>query len=104
MKTHVLYVNFTDSVILACEACHRSKTLPAAAVKDLPQPFKVKCPCGAAFAVNIIMRQFYRKKTRLPGVYVKRHSLTGKMLEQGRMIVEDISQTGIGFHESIPLI
>src|SRR5215471_4535958 len=44
MKTHVIYVNFADTVTLACEDCHRSKTLPAAAVKDLPQPIKVRRP------------------------------------------------------------
>src|SRR5215831_2182842 len=47
MHTHVLYVNVTDTVTLACEACHRSKTLPATAVKDLPQPLTVRCPCEA---------------------------------------------------------
>ena len=73
-----------------------AEPLQAAIVKDLPQPLKVKCPCGATFGVNIIIRQFYRKKTQLPGVYVKRDTQTGQILEQGRMIVEDISRTGIG--------
>lgn len=96
MQTHTIYTNLSESVTLVCEQCRRSKALAAAIVKDLPQPLKVKCPCGATFGVNIIIRQFYRKKTRLPGVYVKRDTQTGKILEQGRMIVEDISWKGIG--------
>ena len=98
MQTQTIYTNLSESVTLACEHCRRSKVLQAEVVKNLPQPLKVKCPCGATFAVHIVIRQVYRKKTRLPGVYVKRNPHTGKILEQGRMIVEDISRTGIGFH------
>jgi hypothetical protein len=96
MQTHAIYANLKENVTLVCEQCHRSKAIPAATVKDLPQPLKVKCPCGATFRVNIIIRQFYRKQTRLPGVYAKHDTQTGTILEQGRMIVEDISWTGIG--------
>ena len=96
MQTHTIYTNLSESVTLVCEQCGRSKALQAAAVKDLPQPLKVRCPCGAMFGVNIIIRQFYRKKTRLPGVYAKHDTQTDKILEQGRMTVEDISRTGIG--------
>jgi PilZ domain len=102
MQTHTIYANLSENVILVCEQCHRSKAVQAAVVKDLPQPLKVKCPCGVTFGVNIIIRQFYRKKTRLPGVYIKRNTLTGKILEQGKMIVEDISRTGIGLRISSP--
>ena len=96
MQTHTIYANLSESVTLVCKQCRRSKALEAAIVKDLPQPLKVKCPCGATFEVNIIIRQFYRKKTQLPGVYVKRDIQTGQILEQGRMTVEDISWTGLG--------
>jgi hypothetical protein len=93
MQTHAIYTNLSESVTLVCEQCHRSRALQAAAVKDLPQPLKVQCPCGATFGVNIIIRQCYRKKTRLPGTYVKHDPQTHQILEQGRIIVEDISQT-----------
>ena len=96
MQTHAIYTNLSESVTLVCEQCHRSRALQAAAVKDLPQPLKVRCPCGATFGVNIIIRQFYRKKTRLLGTYVKHDPQTKQILEQGRMVVEDISRTGIG--------
>jgi len=96
MQTHAIYTNLSESVTLVCEQCHRSRALQAADVKDLPQPLKVRCPCGATFGVNIIVRQFYRRKTRLSGTYVKHDPQRNTILEQGRMIVEDISRTGIG--------
>ena len=97
MQTHTIYANLSETVTLVCEQCRRSKALDAAVVKDLPQQLKVRGPCGATFGVNIIIRQFYRKKTRLLGTYVKHHPQTNKILEQGRMTVEDISRTGLGF-------
>ena len=102
MKTHVLYVNVTDTVTLACEACHRSKTLPAATVKDLPQPLKVRCPCGALFGVTVIIRSCYRKHTQLPGTYTQRDAQTGQVHARGQMLVEDLSRTGLGFRPRGP--
>ena len=102
MDTRVLYVNFTDTVILACDACHRSKALPAATVKDLPQPLKVRCPCGAVFGVTVVIRSCYRKQTRLPGTYAARDAHTGQMQTRGRMIVENLSRTGLRFRPLVP--
>lgn len=96
MKTHTIYTNLTETVTLACEHCHRAKALLATTVKDLPQPLRIRCPCGETFGVSIVIRSFYRKKTRLPGTYVKHDLTTDKILEQGRMVVEDISRTGLG--------
>jgi len=97
MQTHTIYTNLSESITLVCPQCHRSKVLEATVVKDLPQPLKVRCPCGATFGVNIIIRQFYRKQTRLPGTYGKHDPQTHKILGRGRIIVEDISRTGLGF-------
>jgi hypothetical protein len=96
MKTYAIYTNLTDTVTLACEDCKRAKALRAADLKDLPQPLKFRCPCGASFEVNIVIRQFYRKKTTLSGSYVKRDHQTNKTLEQGRVTIEDLSRTGVG--------
>jgi hypothetical protein len=96
MQTHVIYANLSESVTLVCEQCRRSTVLKAAAVNDLPQPLNIQCPCGVTFGVNIAIRQFYRKKTRLLGRYVKYDTQRDQILEQGRMIVEDISRTGLG--------
>jgi len=96
MKTYAIYTNLTDTVTLACEECKRSKALRASDVKDIPQPLKLRCPCGASFGVHVTVRQFYRKKTALPGSYIKRDLQTGRIVEQGRLSVEDLSRTGMG--------
>src|SRR5262245_57844350 len=97
MQTYTIYANLSETVTIVCEQCGRSKVFKTTAVKDLSRPLKVRCPCGAGFEVNITNRQFYRKKTRLPGTYVKSNPQTNKMLEQGSMIVENLSRTGLGF-------
>jgi hypothetical protein len=96
MQTHTLYANLNESVTVACAQCHRSHVLKAAAVKDLPQPLSIPCPCGATLGITIGIRHFYRKKTQLWGRYVKYDPQTHSILEQGRMLVEDISRTGVG--------
>ena len=97
MQPPTIYANLGERVALVCAQCRRSTVLNAAAVKDLPQPLKIQCPCGVTFGVNIVIRQFYRKKTQLLGTYVKYDFQTPQILEQGRMIVEDISRKGLGF-------
>jgi hypothetical protein len=96
MQTPAIYANLGEKVALVCEQCRRSKLLNTAAVKDLPQPLTIQCPCGATFRATIVIRQFYRKQTWLPGRYVKYDIQTNHILEQGRMFVKDISWTGLG--------
>jgi PilZ domain len=96
MQTHTIYANLNESVTFVCKQCRHSIVLKATAAKDLPQPLTIQCPCGATFELNIGIRGFYRKKTCLPGKYVKYNTQTGHILEQGRMLVEDISRTGLG--------
>jgi hypothetical protein len=54
---------------------------------------KARCKCGAAFGILFEVRKAYRKETRLHGNYVK--DSAGE--EQGRIIVRNISLSGIGF-------
>ncbi|MGE3537099.1 MAG: PilZ domain-containing protein [Candidatus Tectimicrobiota bacterium] len=96
MKQQTIYANLHEPILLTCEQCGRSKKIPLEAVKDHTQPLKVQCPCGAAFRVGIIVRKFYRKKTQLSGTYVKRGVMTNNVMERGRMVVEDLSRTGVG--------
>jgi hypothetical protein len=97
-----LYVNFTDTVTLTCDACHRSKALPATTVKALPQPLKVRCPCGAVFGVTVVIRACYRKPTRLLGTYATRDAQTGQLRPGGQMLVENLSRTGLGLRPLAP--
>src|SRR5262249_14265796 len=97
MQTHTIYANLNETVPIVCEQCHRSEVVKATAMQDFLQPLQIRCPCGTTFEVKIVIRQFYRKKTRLPGTYIKYDMQTEQILEQGRIIIEDISRTGLGF-------
>ena len=99
---HVLYVNDTDTVVLACDACHRSQAVPAASLQGGPPLLKVRCPCGEVFTVTVVIRSSYRKPTWLPGTYATRDAQTGQMQIHGRMIVENLSRTGLGFRPLAP--
>jgi hypothetical protein len=52
----------------------------------------VKCRCGNQFETLLEVRQYYRKTVKLLGQYT---NLTSR--RSGQMIVENISQMGIGF-------
>lgn len=52
----------------------------------------VRCKCGKKFQTFLEVRQHYRKSVKLTGEYTNTTSM-----RSGRMIVEDISQAGIGF-------
>jgi hypothetical protein len=52
----------------------------------------VRCKCGKKFQTFLEVRQHYRKSVKLSGEYTNMTSM-----RSGRMIVEDISQAGIGF-------
>ncbi len=96
MKLHTIYANLHEPVQLSCDQCGRSKKMPLEAFKQHDKPLKVQCPCGATFRIGIVVRKFYRKKTRLHGTYVKHGVMSGNVVEQGRMVVEDLSRTGVG--------
>lgn len=96
MQIDDVYANFCDTVPLTCPHCQHQKAIPAAKFKDVPQPLTVACPCGTLFRVHIRIRRFYRKPTHLPGTYSKADRQTGRILEQGRMVVLDLSRTGAG--------
>src|SRR5262249_21130109 len=97
-----LFVNAPDPVPRPGAPCHGRKPLPAPAVKDLPQPLTVRCPCGALFGVTVIIRSCYRKHTQLPGTYTQRDAQTGQVHAHGQMVVEDLSRTGLGFRPRGP--
>lgn len=96
MKQQTIYANLNEPVQLTCEQCGRSKKVPLEVFHDRTKPLKVQCPCGTAFRVAIVVRKFYRKQTRLYGVYVKRGVMTANVMEQGRMVIQDLSRTGVG--------
>jgi len=76
-----------------CEKCGRVQRMQVA--ETVPeQTVKIKCKCRHIFSVRIDQRQHYRKDVSLPGTFEKIYPANS---EKGKVIVQDISQTGLGF-------
>lgn len=102
MQIEDIYANFYDAIPMTCPRCHHQKEVPASKFKDLSAPLAVACPCGMTFQVRVIIRRFYRKTTHLAGTYCTTDPQTGHILEQGRLIVQDLSRGGAGLRTLSP--
>ena len=93
METQIIRLNPDNMAVLKWPQCGTARTVNVAKFDNRRGPLKVRCNCGAAFRVLFEVRKAYRKETRLHGSYFK-HS-AGQ--EQGRIMVRNISLSGIGF-------
>lgn len=96
MQVIDIYANLSDNILLRCPGCQRKKAMPATTLQHVPQPLTVRCPCLTGFQVRVIIRQAYRKPTKLAGTYTKIDASTRQIVEQGRMTVQDLSRSGAG--------
>ena len=91
MKRVYLDRNRNGSVV--CEKCGKVQRLSVpTSIHD--QTIWIKCKCAHSFPVLIDQRQHYRKDVHLPGLFAKVDSTD---TEKGKIVVQDISQKGIGF-------
>jgi hypothetical protein len=93
MEAQIVRLNPDNIAVIKCPQCGTARTVNAAKLNNPQGPLKARCKCGAVFPVLFEVRKVYRKETRLHGNYVK--DSPGE--EQGRIIVRNISQSGIGF-------
>ena len=94
-KIQKIFINKDNTVTLICPHCGTNKTVNAAKLKDKISnaPVKIKCACKSIFRIIIEFRKEYRKSTHLEGHY----SSLPAGRECDKMIVKNISRTGIGF-------
>lgn len=97
-----IYANEQQQATLICDACGKTRVFEVATFRGLHKPLKVKCSCGNTFWVNIEGRQFYRKHTNLVGEYRRLNRQVSAEVTKGRISVEDLSRTGIGFRTHDP--
>jgi hypothetical protein len=76
-----------------CEKCGRVQRIQVAETAR-EQTIKIECKCRHTFSVRIDQRQHYRKDVSLPGIFER---VCPQNAEKGNVIVQDISQTGVGF-------
>ena len=87
-----VYVDYTNQVKIICPKCKLEKNKDVTNFKNTHKRLKGKCECGEVFRLTLEFREHYRKKVRLPGEYF----VQGKD-EEGEIIIEDISASGIRF-------
>ena len=91
-------INSNHKATISCNACGRWKTTDAGVFLHAYKPLRVSCPCGAAFQVIRELRQTYRKKTRLAGVYLK----SGSIYKERQVSVKDVSRGGVALEVTRP--
>jgi hypothetical protein len=93
--TEKVYITSKQMATFVCPKCQKSKTVDVSKYAALDKIIKVnvKCPCGTAYTSILEKRKKYRKETNLPGSY--RRIVNGKTIENGLMVVKDLSITGM---------
>jgi len=92
IKSIKVFIDKEDFSAITCPECGFVKRADLSKFKGTSKPLKAKCKCGAKFECNIEFRQFFRKATKLAGEFI----VVGKR-SVVRVLVEDISQQGLGF-------
>jgi hypothetical protein len=90
---HKVYVNQEGIAVLKCPSCEAVKTTTVDKFKGSKHVLKVKCTCKQTFMVELEFRKAYRKDIKLAGDF---YHLVNRSA-RGRMMVINISKTGIGF-------
>jgi PilZ domain len=80
---------------IVCPQCGQTKVLRLADVYPRYRLLKIKCPCGLRFVLTIEMRQCPRKPVQLAGEY-------RRGTHRASMVVENLSQGGLGFRTERP--
>ncbi|MBF0119247.1 MAG: PilZ domain-containing protein [Desulfobacterales bacterium] len=93
-----------NKATFTCEKCGKIKIADVSGYMGVKNTItvKCKCPCGNSYSVILERRKNYRKSTNIPGLYLKETHLDGEYTtdqgkEKGRIIVLDISSTGLRF-------
>jgi hypothetical protein len=92
-----VFVNNENKAVFTCPQCTKSKAMDVSKILFSANKisFKVKCPCGNIFPVTIERRKFYRKETKLPGVFLLENNS-----KEVPMTVTNISRSGLQFISS----
>ena len=92
MKVRKIYCGKKSECAVICHYCGQSNRIDAATM-ELEQPVEIKCKCNNCFYIQLEQRQYYRKDVKLTGMFER---LSPENTEKGKIIIEDISYTGIG--------
>jgi hypothetical protein len=92
-EIRTVYVDRDDTAVVACPYCLSSRIVNAAKYRNRSDPLTVTCTCKKTFLVSFEWRRASRKETYLQGYWSK----LPECKEWTRILVRDISDTGIAF-------
>jgi hypothetical protein len=95
MAATVIFADAEGKVVLHCPVCEKSRREPAA---HFPSnvPFRVDCPCGASYEIEIEVRKYFRKPIEFDG-------LLSRIEPEGsseKISIVNLSYGGCGFNAS----
>ncbi len=95
-----LYPKDDNRVTIACPNCIRRKDVTLAKINELGGMLKVKCICDREFYIHLDLREAFRKRVNLEGVFTRRSYRNisyDSESDWGKIRVKDLSKTGISF-------
>jgi hypothetical protein len=63
------FVKPDNTATITCPNCQLTKTIAVGQFRSTRHTIKARCTCGHSFPINLDFRKYYRKKTKLPGIY-----------------------------------
>ncbi len=91
-----VFVSKENSATIRCPSCGATKSFSVERFKSKSHSLKLRCGCERLFKVDLDFRRVYRKETRLSGYYAVLVSGGNEKGRQLRMLVDDLSCSGIG--------
>ena len=93
-ETVKVYVQDDNCITIKCPDCSQPACIKVESFRNKCHTFKVRCTCKAIFKVEVDYRRFYRKPTRIAGIY---RSIKPPRREGGEILIINLSKEGIGF-------
>ncbi|MDL1968679.1 MAG: hypothetical protein LWW97_09075 [Deltaproteobacteria bacterium] len=93
MEIQKVYIDRDNTAVIVCHHCGFSKRVNVIKFKGRKDPVTIRCKCQSASRVLFEFRTAYRKTIYIEGMYSKLPACK----DWGRMVVKNISMTGIGF-------
>lgn len=78
--------------MVICHYCGKINRIDRTKI-GVDRPIEIECSCQKNFYIQLEQREYYRKHVRLSSTFEK---IFPENTERGRIIIEDISYTGIG--------
>ncbi len=95
-----VFVSRENSATIRCPSCGATKSFSVERFKGKSHSIKLRCGCERLFKVDLDFRRAYRKKTSLSGYYAVLIVDGDEKGRQLRMLVDNLSSTGMGMTTS----